>query len=64
MSSGFVPAGTAPPEVTAEDAAWTAARAVVAGAAKPKETENKDERSLFEILQSNKGWAVELGVWE
>jgi predicted DNA-binding transcriptional regulator YafY len=70
MSSGFVPAGTiltstSSPKVatSAEDDAWSAARAAVAGTTHTTTSTStasrttappEDTRSLFEILQANK----------
>lgn len=50
MSSGFVSAGTSIPTD-----AWAAAKAAVEESKQPKEPEPEDERSLFAILQANKG---------
>lgn len=59
MSSGFVSAGTTLPDAGGNDAggndAWAAAKAAVEEAKQPKEPEPEDERSLFAILQANKG---------
>lgn len=63
MSSGFVSAGTTHPGSDGDgnrggDAptdAWAAAKAAVEVAKQPKEPEPEDERSLFAILQANKG---------
>ena len=60
MSSGFVSAGTAIPEDTSSESPrpdpWSVAQAAVEAAKKPKEEEEaQDERSLYEILQTNKG---------
>lgn len=54
MSSGFVSAGTTLPDADGNDA-WAAAKAAVEEAKQPKEPEPEDERSLFAILQANKG---------
>lgn len=54
MSSGFVSAGTTLPDADENDA-WAAAKAAVEEAKQPKEPEPEDERSLFAILQANKG---------
>ncbi|CUS13896.1 unnamed protein product [Tuber aestivum] len=62
MSSGFVSAGTAIPEDTSNEPPrldpWSAAQEAVEAARKPKEEEAQDERSLYEILQANKGIAL------
>jgi len=60
MSSGFVSAGTAIPEDTSSEPPrldpWSVAQAAVEAARKPKEEEEaQDDRSLYEILQANKG---------
>ena len=60
MSSGFVSAGTAIPEDTSSESPrpdpWSVAQAAVEAAKKPKEEEEaQDDRSLYEILQANKG---------
>lgn len=50
MSSGFVSAGTSVPTD-----AWAVAKAAVEESKQPKAPEPEDERSLFAILQANKG---------
>lgn len=64
MSSGFVSAGTSSlDETTVGNAAapalsndaWAAAKAKVEEAHKPRDEEPQEERSLFAILQANKG---------
>jgi hypothetical protein len=59
MSSGFVTAGTTIPEIHPTEEpkldAWSAAQAAVEASRKPIEEEPQDERSLYDILQANKG---------
>lgn len=67
MSSGFVTAGTTVPKTPATDEpkldAWSAAQAAVEASQKQSAEgpEPQDERSLYDILQANKGTSSEMG---
>ena len=67
MSSGFVTAGTTVPKTPATDEpkldAWSAAQAAVEASQKQSAEgpELQDERSLYDILQANKGTSSEIG---